>query len=205
MLTPMSKYYASEMSNRVAYDAIQVLGGSGYMSDYPVERHLRDSRITTIYEGTSQLQVVAAVRGVCGGAFEKLLAAYEEREYTDTVLNGLKHTLSESKDLVLSGVKYVKERGGQYMDLVGRKLVDSAVAVIIGHLFLQQAAHPIVDCGLRIADSAPATAAAERKRAVAKRFIETSAPAIRRDIALVCSGDESVVQQFETLAGPPNP
>ena len=186
MLTPMSKYYASEMCVRVANDAIQVLGGSGYMSDYPVERHLRDSRITTIYEGTSQLQVVAAVRGVCGGAFEKLLTEYEEREYTDAVLNGLKHTLSEGKDLILGGDKYVKERGGQYMDLVGRKLVDSAVAVIIGHLFLRQAL------------------ASERKRAVARRFIETSASAIRRDITLVCSGDESATQQFELLAGPPN-
>jgi alkylation response protein AidB-like acyl-CoA dehydrogenase len=64
MLTPMSKYYCSEMCNRVTYDSIQVLGGSGYMRDYPCERHARDARITTIYEGTSQLQIVAAVRGV---------------------------------------------------------------------------------------------------------------------------------------------
>ena len=70
MLTPMSKYYCSEMSVRVAHNAIQVLGGSGYMKDYAAERYLRDSRITTIYEGTSQLQVVAAVRGVTSGAFE---------------------------------------------------------------------------------------------------------------------------------------
>jgi alkylation response protein AidB-like acyl-CoA dehydrogenase len=61
MLTPMSKYYCSEMSNRVTYDSIQTLGGSGYMRDYACERHARDARITTIYEGTSQLQVVAAV------------------------------------------------------------------------------------------------------------------------------------------------
>ena len=70
MLTPMSKYYCSEMCDRVAYNAIQVLGGSGYMKDYAAERYLRDARITTIYEGTSQLQVVAAVRGVSSGAFE---------------------------------------------------------------------------------------------------------------------------------------
>ena len=59
MLTPMSKYYCSEMCVRTAHNTIQVLGGSGYMRDYPAERYLRDSRITTIYEGTSQLQVVA--------------------------------------------------------------------------------------------------------------------------------------------------
>ena len=83
MLTPMSKYYCSEMCIRVANDAIQVLGGSGYMKDYAAERYLRDARITTIYEGTSQLQVVAAVRGVTSGAFETLgRRAREERATT---------------------------------------------------------------------------------------------------------------------------
>jgi alkylation response protein AidB-like acyl-CoA dehydrogenase len=51
MLTPMSKYFASEMCMRVAMNGISVMGGNGYMHDYPLERHLRDSRITTIYEG----------------------------------------------------------------------------------------------------------------------------------------------------------
>ena len=74
MLTPMSKYYASEMCCRVADIAIQVLGGSGYMKDYAAERHLRDARITTIYEGTSQLQIVAAVRGVTSGTFEQFVS-----------------------------------------------------------------------------------------------------------------------------------
>jgi 3-(methylthio)propanoyl-CoA dehydrogenase len=71
MLTPMSKYYASEMCCSVADTTIQVLGGSGYMRDYPAERYLRDARITTIYEGTSQLQVsrpAAACRRVSSTA-----------------------------------------------------------------------------------------------------------------------------------------
>ena len=86
MLTPMSKYYCSEMSVRVAHNAIQVLGGSGYMKDYAAERYLRDSRITTIYEGTSQLQVVAAVRGVTSGAFETWTDEWDMREYGDPLL-----------------------------------------------------------------------------------------------------------------------
>ena len=73
LLTPMAKYYASEMSMRVSNSAMAVLGGSGYMKDYPVERHLRDSRITTIYEGTSQLQVVAAVAGMASGTCQTLV------------------------------------------------------------------------------------------------------------------------------------
>ncbi len=184
MLTPMSKYYASEMCCRVANDALQVLGGSGYMTDYPVERHLRDARITTIYEGTSQLQVVAAVRGVCGGAFEKRVNEFEEFEYTDGSLHALRQKLDEGKELVLKGVAMVKEEGPGYMDLYGRKLVDAAAAVFIGHLLLRQA----VDN--------------ERKQHVARRFIESSLPSVRRDIDLVCSGDKSVMEQYETLAGP---
>ena len=59
---------------RNAQGAISVLGGSGFMKDYPCERYLRDSRITTIYEGTSQLQVVAAIAGVTGGLVKDVVA-----------------------------------------------------------------------------------------------------------------------------------
>ena len=184
MLTPMSKYYASEMCIRVAHDAIQVLGGSGYMQDYPVERYLRDARITSIYEGTSQLQVVAAVRGVCSGTFEKRVAELEEQAFTDELLLELRRQLIKAKQLVLEGVTFVKGKGADYMDLYGRKLVDSAIMVLVGHLFVRQA----------VAD--------ERKKRVARRFIETSLPVVRRDIERVCSGDKSAVEEYATIAGP---
>ena len=184
MLTPMSKYYASEMCVKVASDAIQVLGGSGYIKDYPSERHLRDARITTIYEGTSQLQVVAAVRGVCSGAFEKRVDEFEQRPCSDPALADLKVRLAEGKQLVMKGIAFAKERGAEYTDLYGRKLVDSAIAVLVGHLFLGQAA------------------ANERKKAVAKRFIDTRLPDIRRDIDMVCSGDRMAMEQYDLLAGP---
>jgi len=114
LLTPLSKYYASEMCVRVANDALQVLGGSGYMTDYPAERHLRDARITTIYEGTSQLQIVAAVRGVCGGAFESRVEEFEQRQYFDPFSNDLKNKLADARQLVQKGVAFVKERGVEY-------------------------------------------------------------------------------------------
>jgi hypothetical protein len=184
MLTPMSKYYASEMCIRVANDALQVLGGSGYMSDYPVERLVRDARITSIYEGTSQLQIVAAVRGVCSRAFERLIESLEGRTFEDELLVGLQAQLVDAKQLVFEGIATVKEHGPGYMDLCGRKLVDAAAAVLIGHFLLRQAA----------ADT--------RKRRVARRFIESSLPSIRRDIDLVRSGDKSVLKEYEILAGP---
>jgi 3-(methylthio)propanoyl-CoA dehydrogenase len=184
MLTPMSKYYASEMCVKVSSDAIQVLGGSGYMKDYPVERHLRDARITTIYEGTSQLQVVAAVRGVCAGAFEKYAEELERAQYADETLAGLAAKLGDARQLLSKAVAYTKERGATYMDLYGRKLVDSAIAIIVGHLFLGQATK------------------SDHKKAVARRFIETHVPTIRRDVELICSGDCSALEEYATLAGP---
>ncbi len=184
LLTPISKYYASEMCVRVANDALQVLGGSGYMKDYPTERHVRDARITTIYEGTSQLQVVAAVRGVCGGALEKHLAPYEEIEYLDEELNTLKQGLVQGTERIATAVAFVKERGVNYMDLQGRRLVDAATTVIIGHLLLKQAAEN------------------DRKRLVAKRYIKLGLATLERDIDLICAGDATTLESFEVLAGP---
>jgi 3-(methylthio)propanoyl-CoA dehydrogenase len=184
MLTPMSKYYASEMSIKVSTDAIQVLGGSGYMQDYPSERYLRDARITTIYEGTSQLQIVAAVRGVCSGAFEKRIDELEAATYADAELSELKAKLVEAKAAVLKAIEFVKAKGVEYTDLHGRRVVDSAITVLIGHLLLGQAA------------------ALDRKKAVAKRFIATRLPQLRCDLERVCSGDSSPITDYQLLAGP---
>jgi hypothetical protein len=184
MLTPMSKYYASEMCLKVASDAIQVLGGSGYMKDYPVERHLRDARITTIYEGTSQLQVVAAVRGVCSGAFEKYADELQQISYADEALNVLKARLIEARRLMDKAIAFVKPKGMTYTDLSGRRLVDGAIAVIAGHLLLGQAAK------------------SDHKRAVAKRYIHVQFANVCRDVELICSGDQSVLEEYATLAGP---
>jgi len=184
MLTPMSKYYSSEMSIRIANDAIQVLGGSGYMKDYPAERYLRDARITTIYEGTSQLQIVAAVRGVCSGSFEKRAEEFETLNYADEKLDALKAKLIDGKRQVLEAIKIVKERGNDYMDLYGRKLVDAAIVVLIGHLLLQQAM------------------ANDRKKLIARQYIETGLRALHRDVELICNGDLSPLQDYELIAGP---
>ena len=138
MLTPMSKYYCSEMCNRVAYDSIQVLGGSGYMRDYACERHARDARITTIYEGTSQLQVVAAVRGVCSGTAEKYLAELAALEY-DPQVSDLLGKLAEGTQQLKAAIEFTKEQGNEYMDLYGRALVDVAIDLINGYLFCGQA------------------------------------------------------------------
>lgn len=70
-LTPLSKFTLTELANKAAYDSLQIHGGVGYMKDFKVERLLRDARITNIYEGTTQLQVVAAIGSIVKGLFEK--------------------------------------------------------------------------------------------------------------------------------------
>ncbi|MHC4719790.1 MAG: acyl-CoA dehydrogenase family protein, partial [Planctomycetota bacterium] len=129
MLTPMSKYYCSEMCNRVAYDSLQVLGGSGYMRDYACERHARDARITTIYEGTSQLQIVAAVRGVCSRTADKLLGELAEGDYVGEVKDLLEQ-LAKGAEQLKEAVAFVKEQGNEYMNLFGRALVDIGIDLV---------------------------------------------------------------------------
>ena len=79
ILTPLVKLSASEFANRNAYDCIQVHGGSGFMKEYACERLYRDARILSIYEVTSQLQVVAAMKGIANGAYLKQIESYETR------------------------------------------------------------------------------------------------------------------------------
>lgn len=85
-LTPIVKGIASEIANQNAYDCVQVHGGSGYMRDYVCERLYRDARITSIYEGTTQLQVVAAIRYATGGFYSELLDEYLAVEVPQTLL-----------------------------------------------------------------------------------------------------------------------
>jgi hypothetical protein len=184
MLTPMSKYYCSEMCNRAAYDAIQVLGGSGYMKDYAAERYARDARITTIYEGTSQLQVVAAVRGVASGSLDTWVEPYESKTYNDPLLDGLKQRLVDARRSVNEAVQFVKTRGSSYLDLCGRKLVDSALTIVIGHLLLGQGA------------------ANERKKRVARRFIDRDLAVLKMNCELIRSGDAAATEEYALLAGP---
>lgn len=205
MLTPMSKYYCSEMANRVAYDSMQVLGGSGFMRDYPCERYLRDARITTIYEGTSQLQVVAAVRGVCSGTAEKYLAELARLEY-DPQLSGLLAKLAEGTQQLKAAIEFTKAQGNDYMDLYGRALVDIAIDLINGYLLCGQASTktemsvPVAGNGAsRNSQTIPMK---ERKTLLARRYIEKNTPKIKALIDLIRQGDQSTFSDYEALVGP---
>jgi len=205
MLTPMSKYYCSEMCNKVAYDSIQVLGGSGYMRDYPCERHARDARITTIYEGTSQLQIVAAVRGVCSGTAEKFITALAGQNY-DAQVQDLLEKLAEGTEQLKDSVTFVKENGNEYMDLYGRALVDIAIDLITGFLLCGQASTK-VDMEVPIAEDGPSgngqtIPMKERKAMIVRRYITKNAPKIAALAELIRTGDKSTFTDYEALVGP---
>lgn len=180
MLTPMAKYYASEMSMRVSNGAVAVLGGSGYMKDYPVERYLRDARITTIYEGTSQLQVVAAIAGVTGG----------------TVAAGIDDILGEGwapkhprmAALLASldeAIEYVKGRedAKDYHDLSARRLVDAGIALVVAALFVM-----LEEKGV------------EGKHEALWYWLSVEFPRVSAGLEIVKGGYAAPVAEFEKLA-----
>jgi hypothetical protein len=198
MLTPMSKYFCSEMCNKIAYDSIQVLGGSGYMRDYSCERHARDARITTIYEGTSQLQIVAAVRGVCSGTAENLVAELSQQKF-DAELNDLLQILSVGTDQMKKAIAYVKENGNEYMDLYGRQLVDIAIDLINGYLLCSQAS---TNVDMEVADeNGTKIPMKNRKAMTARRYVTRNAPKIVALAETICTGDKSTFSDYEAIIG----
>jgi len=205
MLTPMSKYYCSEMCNTVAYDSIQVLGGSGYMRDYACERHARDARITTIYEGTSQLQIVAAVRGVCSGTAEKLLGELSGQQFASE-LGDLLERLAGGTEELKKAVAFVKEQGNEYMDLYGRALVDITIDLITGYLFCGQASTnvdmDVPAAGDGTGGNGEMVSMRQRKARVARRYVTKNAPKISALAELICTGDRSTLTDYESLIGP---
>lgn len=136
IFTPLVKGMASEYSNQLAYDAVQIHGGSGFMKDYPVERIYRDARITSIYEGTTQLQVVAAIRGVTTGAFLSQIREYEAQKISPQ-LEYLKRSLIILTDEYEQAVKKVTAPDdNEFIDFHARRLVEMAGHIIMSYLLL---------------------------------------------------------------------
>ena len=138
-LTPMVKGMGSEYCNQNAYDCIQIHGGSGFMKDYACERVYRDARITSIYEGTTQLQVVAAIRHVTTGTYLTLMNQYAAEEVKPE-LQGIKERIAalvaKYTDAV-EKVTSVKEQN--YNDFMARRLVEMAGNTIMSYLLLLDA------------------------------------------------------------------
>ena len=135
VFTPLIKLFGSEYANSISYDSLQIHGGTGFTTDFPIERIYRDARITSIYEGTSQLQVVAAIRGVTTKVFSQRINEFNEMvtdEYSD-----LKTKLEELTKDYEKTLQYVEDMDDtEILDFHARRLVEMAGNIIISYLLI---------------------------------------------------------------------
>jgi len=134
--TPVIKLFASEYANQNAYDCVQIHGGSGFMKDYPCERLYRDARILTIYEGTSQLQVVAAIRHVTTGTYLNQIRFYEQQPINPEFHSFRKRLITMTNLLENSINRVTETKNQEYIDFHARRLVEMAGHIIMGYLLI---------------------------------------------------------------------
>jgi alkylation response protein AidB-like acyl-CoA dehydrogenase len=181
VLTPLAKYHATEMGNRVCYQAMQVHGGTGYMREFNIERHFRDIRVTSIYEGTSQLQVVAATGPLMGHALDGLLDDWASQDYGPE-LDGLKRQVEEATALLNRTIDHMKEADDRALiDYYASDLSDLAVDVLTSWLVLRDA---------RVG---------ERKRELAHIYIGETLPKSRGRVAMLQALEPAPVRARETV------
>jgi 3-(methylthio)propanoyl-CoA dehydrogenase len=156
LLTPITKYWLTECANKITYDSMQIHGGTGYMKEFRVERLARDARITNIYEGTSQLQIVAAISGIINDILKDYFDKKEKKEYPGG-LSRLANYLKEIRVIFYDSLKYVMDKkDNEFQDVAAKDLVELYSYLFVGYLLLDEAATE------------------ERKKFIASRYIITS-------------------------------
>jgi alkylation response protein AidB-like acyl-CoA dehydrogenase len=135
VFTPLIKLTASEACNAIAYDSLQIHGGTGFMKDFPIERIYRDARITSIYEGTTQLQAIAAIKGVTTGVYLEQIKLYD-KEVSDKncEIRTKLHKMTEDFESISKRVS--DENNIELLDFHARRLVEMAGNIIMGYLLV---------------------------------------------------------------------
>ena len=137
--TPLAKGMNSEYANQNAYDAISIHGGSGFIMEYKCQRLFRDARIFSIYEGTTQLQVVAAIRYITNGTYLSIIKEMLESEVSDD-LKALKERVAKLVDLYEAAINKVKEANDQAVhDFLARRLYNMTGDIVMSLLILDDA------------------------------------------------------------------
>ena len=135
VFTPLIKLTASETCNKIAYDSLQIHGGTGFMKDFPIERIYRDARITSIYEGTSQLQAVAAIKGVTTGVFLEQIKNYDvEVSDKNCEIRTKLHKMTEEYESIVKRV--ITQESNELIDFHSTRLVEMAGNIIMGYLLV---------------------------------------------------------------------
>ncbi len=181
VLTPLSKAYCTEMGNKVAYDGIQVHGGTGFMRDFSAERYFRDVRITNIYEGTTQLQHVAAI----GGVKQRLLAPIMT-EISHLAFEGKLRRLASSVDVAREklerAVDYVAKRDdSEYFDLMARPLCEMETVVFISYLMLRDALKD------------------KKREVLVERYVFDMLPMVDVEYEIIIRGDVTLIDRHQEI------
>ena len=183
IVTPMSKAYSTEIVNQVAYDCIQIHGGTGYMKDFNAERFYRDARITNIYEGTTQLQRVAAIGGIVQRVLDPLMDELSSLPF-EGKLKRLCAKVNKLRVKQQEAVKAIAERKDPvYQSLVTEQLVDMETYIFVSYLLLRDA-----------------TKDSERE-IFAERFILDAIPRFECCLSIVKSGDVTIIDRHKDLIG----
>ncbi len=181
VLTPMSKLYATEIANEVTYEAIQIHGGTGYMREFNVERHYRDARITNIYEGTTQLQVVAAI----GGILTQTLDSEYNRFFNIIENSDLKVYLEDLKachQRLNAAIGFLKTKNNRdYTSYYARNLVEMASDLYIAAQLLRYAKY------------------SEHKKLIAIKFLKDALLRSTYHYQAVTSDNELVIQNYQKM------
>ena len=137
--TPLAKGMNSEYANQNAYDAIQIHGGSGFIMEYKSQRLYRDARIFSIYEGTTQLQVVAAIRYITNGTYLSIIKEIMERPICSCAAP-MRERIAKLVALYEEALNYVKEQNSQELqDFLARRLYEMTADIIMANLLLEDA------------------------------------------------------------------
>ena len=180
--TPVVKAYNTEMANKVAYDALQIHGGTGYMQEFNVERHYRDARITNIYEGTTQLQIVAAIGGVTSGTASMIMDEYDAAEHTYG--QDLLAEVRKAREFFDETLKFTAEKKDQtFTTYHSRRLVEMATDIILAYLLLRDGEHH------------------DRKKKLASTFIKKMVPRVEMNMKFIISEDSELLKNYEEIIG----
>ena len=181
-LTPMSKALSTEIANQIAYDCIQIHGGTGYMHDFDAERYYRDARITNIYEGTTQLQVVAAIGGVMQRVLDPIIADMMAKTSDEGLVGQLKKMIAKMHEKHLEAVKFVADKkNSDYHDLRARNLVENETIIFVGLLMLRDA----------MKDAA--------REVLAERYILDAVADFERNYLITMSDDMSTIDRHRSV------
>ncbi|MFP4629999.1 MAG: acyl-CoA dehydrogenase family protein [Desulfohalobiaceae bacterium] len=171
LFTPLVKIYATELANQVCYEALQVHGGPGYTREFNVERFYRDARITNIYEGTTQLQVLAAIGGVITGEVFSWLNDFESEHNLEQAGQELEQARQLRSHLESAVARVKEKKDPAFQEFHAPRLVDMTLDTILGYLLCKDALH------------------SQRKRKVAGIFLSRARARVRESLSYILEED----------------